>query len=235
MSVEATAPPAPETVSVLPPTDTTTKNVETAMQQEETQQQDLKRTADQAQLETTQPSSTNKRPKKRRIIFSPPTNTQSIILLENASPADVVDVVESITIHSEELARTSSRPILKAMALENTQVRIGPDRATIKKIKKEYCDEYNSRPETIRKKELNRNNPDIQKKRQEYAARPEVREKKRLKAKEGRLFKRMAKSLTPTVHDELMSRVRSELHQNDEKSSSSSDSSEESSSHDEEK
>ncbi len=135
MSVEATAPPAPETVSVLPPIDTTTKNVETAMQQEETQQ-NLKRTAEEAQLETPQPSTTTKRPKKRRIIFSPPTNTQSVILLENASPEDVVDVVDSITVHAEEMARTSSRPILKAMALENTQVRIGPDRATIKKIKK---------------------------------------------------------------------------------------------------
>lgn len=241
MSNQATSPPSAEVVatpSSIPYTttpiitqDIAAKNIETPIQ-EDPQPTDLKRTADTAQLETEQPPT--KRQKKRRIIYSPPTDKQSLILLENAQAEDLIDLVESIENHAKELVQLSNNqhPLMTVKILENNQVRIGPDRATIKKIKKEYSDEYNSRPETIRKKELNRNNPEVQEKRKAYAARPEVREKKRLKAKEGRLFKRMAKTLTPNVHDDLMARVRNELVQKDERSSSSSDSSEESSSHD---
>lgn len=145
-----------------------------------------------------------KRKKQRKIFFLPPKANEDIVLFRDVDSNDVLDIIDQVNAQKQ-------GPHEHAALLEPNQVRIGPTRAEIKAFKKQYTDEYNKRPETIEKKEKKKNSEEHKKRRRDYAAREDVKLRKKLRAKEGRMFKKYAKTLNPNIHDELMNKVRKDL------------------------
>jgi hypothetical protein len=178
------------------------KKVEVPMEEEKT----LKRTYSDMKKSnaTAVEKGSQKRKKQRKIFFLPPKANEDVVLFRDVDPNDVLDIIDQVNAQKQ-------GPREHATLLEPNQVRIGPTRAEIKAFKKQYTDEYNKRPETVEKKEKKKNSEEHKKRRRDYAAREDVKLRKKLRAKEGRMFKKYAKTLNPNIHDELMNKVRKDL------------------------
>jgi len=189
-----------------------TAALESPISEMETEKTPLKR----AREETPESKKTERKKKIRKTFYRNPESNQIIVAYTNVPKVQIDHLIQQIhEVHPD--------GTITACILENQQVRIGPSSEQLKLQRKEYIDEYRTRPAVIQKRKEKANDPEEIRKKQAYAARPDVKKKKRELAKETRLFKKKAKEMDRAMYDKCMDLIKKEFVSSESSSTDSSD------------